>query len=79
MPSLARLRTAIQDLDIEVFCVSKEPLEKVRDFMSSKGFDLPFFTMDGSLPDCFSSRANLPTHAGRKSGVPSHVADIMEA
>jgi thiol-disulfide isomerase/thioredoxin len=68
MPSLARLRSAIQDLDIEVLCVSKEPQDKVRDFMSSKELDLPVFTLDGPLPDCFSSRGIPATFVIDRTG-----------
>ena len=69
MPSLVRLRSALSDVEVEVACVSRESAEKVREFMARKGFDLPVLTVDGSLPECFSSRAIPATYVLDRSGL----------
>lgn len=68
MPSLVRLQAAVADLDVPVVCVSKEPPEKVREFMAKEGFDLPVYTRDGPLPDCFSARAIPATFVVDRGG-----------
>lgn len=57
MPSLVRLREALADLDVGIACVSAESPEQVRTFMERRGFDLPVYTVEGKLPDLFSSGA----------------------
>jgi hypothetical protein len=57
MPSLVRLREALDGVDVGFACVTTEAPEKVRAFMERRGFDLPVYTVEGALPDLFSSRA----------------------
>jgi peroxiredoxin len=68
MPSLVRLREAVEDLGVPVVCVSKEPVENVREFRSKKGFDLSVYTVDGPLPECFSARAIPATFVIDRTG-----------
>jgi thiol-disulfide isomerase/thioredoxin len=57
MPSLARLREGTSDLGVCFACVTREDVGKVRPFVEKQKVSLPFYMLEGELPDCFESRA----------------------
>lgn len=59
MPSLDRLARALADTDIEVACVSREPMETVRSFAEKRSLDLPLYVVD-EWPDAIRPRG-VPT------------------
>jgi thiol-disulfide isomerase/thioredoxin len=69
MPSLSRLHEATSDLGVSLACVSREPLETVRDFVSKRGIQVPFFALDGEVPKCFEARAIPATFILDKKGI----------
>lgn len=68
MPSLGRLNEATSDLGVAVACVTREPLEKVREFVAKKGIDVPVYVIEGKVPEAFESRAIPATFVLDKKG-----------
>lgn len=56
MPSLARLHEETADDGIFVGCITREPEERVRDFVSRRGLEGPVYLMDAEVPGCFATR-----------------------
>ncbi|MGD8361923.1 MAG: TlpA disulfide reductase family protein [Gemmatimonadota bacterium] len=69
MPSLSRLYEATSDLGVSLACVTREPVGTVRDFVSKRGIEVPFFVLDGEVPKCFESRAIPATFVLDKKGM----------
>ena len=71
MPSLSRLREATSDVEVALACVTREPVEKVREFLDKRDADMPdvpFYVLDGDVPECFTSRGIPATFVLDKRG-----------
>jgi thiol-disulfide isomerase/thioredoxin len=69
MPSLARLREATSDLDVELACVSREPADTISGFIVKRGpLDVPIYVLDGEPPECFATRGVPATFVIDKTG-----------
>ncbi len=68
MPSLGRLASATADVDVSLACLTKEPAQKVRDFLAKRDFSVPVYLADGDIPACFQTRAIPATFVVDRSG-----------
>jgi len=68
MPSLARLRAATSDLEVELACVTRETRETVQAFVAKRGIDVPVYLLKGAVPEGFEFRAIPATFVLDKKG-----------
>ena len=55
LPSIARLRTLVADIGVEVLCLTSDPADRVRKVLSDGGLSLPVHFYEGEPPALFAS------------------------